>query len=80
MAHGLFPMSNPSICFPFLSPATTPPISSFNFKASSGVKHGMTLLKLFKATVIVVLALNTSTIMETSLLDVSSKLNVTFMK
>ena len=47
--------------------------------ASSGVKQGIICENLSKAVVIVVLALNTSTIIDTSLLFVSSKLNVTFI-
>jgi hypothetical protein len=77
---GEFPVSNPSIADPLLSPANTELFLLFaRIWASSIPFTGIISLKLPMATLIVVLALKTSTIMATSSDDELLKLRDTFI-
>ncbi len=76
---GEFPVSNPLMAAPLLSPAKTASCFLAKFSASSIVFTGIIVPKFSIATVIVVLALRTSTIIATSLEYDLSKLSDTFI-
>lgn len=79
MALGELPISKPLIFIPSRSPANIALYSSPSLKASSDVKQGIISLKLFNPKTMLELALNASTIIEMSVVDVFSKDNVIFI-